>query len=357
MLFEPTPIETSRSGRLRALVTVTIPVALLIAVVGFAMAGPHDLDPVTAAGALATSSPELSISPARPDATPDVPAQVAYVGQRANAVSFPHRVYDLATTSVAEALDARLRRASGTDLVAIHGWLTVRPDGSRCAPTSGPPLLAADLCWIDGIMRDDPAPALLWEDGQIRRSVPNAVHLHPQVPPGVSLWGIDTNDTASSGDGLARGPIRPVPVVLIGRFGDPRVPDCTPSARHCGESFVVERVVWTDGRWRSRPLIQALDPIRAGLDATESRQIAFQTIPGQTIVLSQALLPASMLDRLDPAAATSTAATSPTGRSADRLWYLRVMTPAPDESGPARSVRWIAIDDATGAILGTDPAS
>ena len=180
--------------------------------------------------------------------------------------------------------------------------------------------------------------------------------LQTEVPPGVSLWGLDANVVGPNSYGLPRGPIQPTPVVVIGRFGDQRAEDCAASRRRCDGSFVVERVVWTAGQWRSRPVVRAVDPVGAGLDDTASRAIAFQTFSGRTIVLSQTLLPASMLGRLDPTAATvmAAAAGAPT---ADRLWYLRVMTPASNEVAPVRTVRWIAIDDGTGAILANWPAS
>ncbi len=242
-----------------------------------------------------------------------------------------------------------------TDLVAVRGWFTVHPDGAGCAAAFGPPNLAVDLCWEAGVLTDDPAPALD-RVGVGRAAVHAQGRLDVLVPPGVSLWGIGSDAATASSDGRAGGPPRPTPVVLIGRFGDHRAAGCAPGHPACGESFVVERVVWTAGRWRSRPVVEAVEPVHAGLDATESRDIAFRAFRGRTIVLSQALVPTSMLDRLDPTAATATAPAA--GRlDTDRLWYLRLMTPAENEVAPQRTVRWIAIDDGTGAILGTWPAT
>ena len=90
----------------------------------------------------------------------------------------------------------------------------------------------------------------------------------------------------------------------------------------------------------------------SGLDATESRQVALDTYPGPTIVLSQTLVPSSMLDRLVPVAGDGPAVPS----GIDRLWYLRLMLPASGALDPARSVSWMAIDDSTGRILATQPS-
>jgi hypothetical protein len=346
VLFEPIPIETSRSGRLRGLVAITIPVVMLVGVVGIAALGPHDATGTTrqaaAPGAMATGVPAGAGSSSRP---------AAATNDRAT-IGFPVAAFDLRTQTVGQVADRmRLSADPAGDLVAIRGWLSIRPEGASCAPALGPPRLQEALCWASGILRDDPAPALRWVTGELRSLGTGGVHLHPQFPPGVSLWGIDVNKVAPSSRGLLNGPIEPVPVVLIGRLQDPRVGPCPANGRDCNESFVVERLVWADGAWLIRPVVEAVGPDLTGLDATQSRQIALDAFPGPSIVLSQALVPGSMLERLDPVAAARSALAS----GVDQLWYLRVMLPAPNDLVPVRSVRWITIDGGNGSILGSQP--
>lgn len=345
MLFEPTPIQTTRRGRWRTVATLAIPVVLLSGVVGAALAGSRDPSVAERDRAVA---PAVSSAPLvdAPNATPT--AETAAT----TAIRFPARTYDLPIGTVAATIDAvQHGRLLMNEVVAIRGWLSVQVDGRGCAPSSGPLSLTDGLCWSSGVLRDDAAPAFRWVDGKAYATDARGTALDPWIPPGVARWGLDLVKAAPAADGSINGPIEPVPVVLIGTFHWPRTGDCTTGSQ-CAPGLVVERIVWVDGEWRTRPLVQALDPVRGGLDATESRQVALDAYPGRTIVLSQTLVPSAMLARVDPDAALETRA--PMG--ADRLWYLRLMLPAPDPSGPPRSVQWVAIDDRTGTIIATQPA-
>jgi hypothetical protein len=343
VLFEPTPIQTSRRGRRYTLLAVAVPVALLVGVVGVAIAGSSD--PATNVDAAAITGPSAAPVADAPVASTTAPAT-------SSEVQFPPRAFDLETRSVPDTVDAiQHGRLSMGDVLAIRGWMTVQADGRGCAPSFGPPYLTDDLCWSSGVLRDDDAPAFRWVDGVAYATGALGVQLDPWIPPGVSRWGIDDIKVAPAGDGSVNGLIEPVPVVAIGAFHWPRIGDCTVGP-HCSPGLVIERIVWVDGTWRTRPVVQALDPVRSGLDATESRQVALDTYPGPTIVLSQTLMPSSMLERVLPVSGDGP--TVPSG--IDRLWYLRLMLPTPGGLYPTRSVSWIAIDDATGTILATQPS-
>jgi hypothetical protein len=359
VLFEPRPIETARRGRLHSLAAVAIPVALLIGIVGVAIAGSADPAP-SDRDVAAVASPSVPVVDGTLADAPGASATPAV----ATPVRFPSQAFDLATRSVPDTVDALQHgRLLMGEVVAIRGWISFQTDGRGCAPTFGPPHLTDDLCWSSGTLRDDASPAFRWVDGVAYATGALGIQLDPWIPPGVSRWGIDDIRVAPAADGSVNGLIEPVPVIAIGAFHWPRIGDCTVGP-HCSPGLVIERIVWVDGTWRTRPVVQALEPVRAGLDATESRQVALDSYPGPTIVLSQTLVPSSMLDRLIPVVGDGP--TVPSG--IDRLWYLRVMLPAPaarsamgaagqpDAPGPARSISWIAIDDATGAILATQPS-
>jgi hypothetical protein len=343
VLFEPTPIQPARRGRLRTFLTVAVPVALLVGVVGVAIAGSgdpatSDLDAAVVTGPSAAPVADAPVAP-----TP------AHAGRE---VRFPPRAFDLETRSVPDTVDAiQHGRVHMGDVLAIRGWMTVQADGRGCAPSFGPPYLTDDLCWSSGVIRDDDAPAFRWVDGVAYATGARGVQLDPWIPPAVSRWGIDDIKVAPAADGSVNGPIEPVPVVAIGAFHWPRIGDCTVGP-HCSPGLVIERIVWVDGTWRTRPVVQALDPVRSGLDATESRQVALDSYPGPTIVLSQTLVPSSQLGRMLPVAGDGPAV--PAG--IERLWYLRLMLPSHGAPDAVRPISWIAIDDSTGRILATQPS-
>ncbi len=353
MLFEPTPIETPGSGGWRRLAAVALPVAILVAVVGASVVanGPDrattpdlaDASPAAIARAGEASAPAPSASPGRP-------------ASAATAVRYPSATYGLPVRGVGATLD-RIDGglALATDLVAVRGWLTIRPDGSACASSFGPPALEDELCRETGVLRDDPTPVFEWAGTGVQRTSASGPELDPLIPPGVARWGIDVNKVAPNGDGDLAGPIVPIPVVLVGRYSVPRLAACL-TEPGCGLQFTTERIVWVDGSWQTQPVVQAVAPERTGLDVAGSRQIALDAFPGPTILLSQALVPGSMLGRLDPDAAAAMLGTQ-ASRVSVRVWYLRVMSPAATGPGMSPAIGWIAIDDATGRILGRRDAA
>jgi hypothetical protein len=346
VLIEPTPaVPPSRGGRLRAVATIAAPLAVLVAVV--------------ATGVMAGDGPEGGLgiaqrASASPAATTAVPSVDPELGDGVAISVFPVRVPGLAVRSVPEALAARRAGETGDELVAIAGYLTVRPGVERCVVRNA--RLAPDpLCERDTILTEGPEPVLAWDSGELRwAGIRGAAHLHPRVFPGVTLGPIEPgNATTPAAARTADGPIEPIAVVVVGRFDDPRVVDRRSSARHRGEGFAIERVAWADDEWQAYEVARLVEPTPYELDPRDVRAIALRTLPSGSTILNHALLPSPALAPVHDDAAAAILAATPDPAS---VWYVRAMvrTSPPtlslaDGRGPRR-LGWVVIG-AEGSVL------
>lgn len=354
MLIETRPIMPARTGHARSWIATLAPLILLVIVVAVAIAGPQR--PTTPAsdplGLVAGATDDAADAAASEPATTTPPARGATVAD----IAFPTRIYDLPVQTVAEALT----EGDAEAIVAIQAWLTIRyDDGCARSPLLADGRVVPDaLCWRNVILGGDASPAFAWQDGAMRRIGPNGAHLHAQIPPGVDREYVDREAIPMFGGGRRAGTIEPIPVVVVGRFGDSRVPECTSNGRHCGESFVIERVSWVAGAYPPEPVVTFVPMTASSMEPDVVRASAAQGFSGPTVVLSQSLLSVEDLVGIDPAAADVVAAdlAAAVTASVERLWFVRVLAPGgPD--GPARTIRWLAIDDTTGAIITTGPSN
>lgn len=339
MLVEPTPLGSGRQGRLRTLGAIAIPVILLAGVVAVGVSGRTDEapDPVAEALVVAPTSAPASTIPAG-----DAPGRVASADE-----PFPSQALGLATRSVTSSLEAHRAGSIQDDLVAIGGWLTIRPDRVTCEP-GVTDTQARALCWREGILRTDGEPVLAISQGAVHRLGGFGTHLHPVVPAGVSLGRLD-RDTPDADDEDSAGALAPSPVVLLGHFDDDREQLC-PEERDCDDRFVVERLVWANGRWQGSSGTVARIGAERLLTTQRSRRIASAALSHSTVLLSQALVSSALMERLDPVAAAATRAA--VSVDLDRLWYLRLIVLEPATDGAwTRSVGWVTVDDRTGVVL------
>lgn len=137
-------------------------------------------------------------------------------------------------------------------------------------------------------------------------------------------------------------------VVFVGRLELER--RCVTCLRQAG--FVwqlhVDRVVWAAGLGRAQTtsiLPRLLDPGPVVFWRLRDR-VADAAIGPTGAILMETLVDPETLAAVDPAAAD---VVSPTAPTADRIWYRRALAPDPAREAP----RWVAIDDATGKVIGS----
>jgi len=285
MLIEPTPaLPPSRGGRARLLAAIAAPLMLLVAAVGSGTVGQ----------ALAPDAPAIDSL-----ASVAVPTVLATPTGTADPQAFPSRMLGLPTRTVEATLELRRAGRIGDEVVAIRGWLTLSPAPAECR------VQPEGLCARRTILTDVPDTV----------SMRGTVHLHPTALPGVGL--------PDPGD---RSPV-PFPVVLLGRFDDPRLADPRTRPRHPNEAFALERVAWAVGIHAQVRVVAGSAKAWEGLDARAVRAIVSAALPSGTVVLSQAVVDIDMLKRLDPTASGLAR------READQrglelpaaAWYVRVM--------------------------------
>ncbi|HEV8490396.1 MAG TPA: hypothetical protein VGQ58_11475 [Candidatus Limnocylindrales bacterium] len=314
MYVEPVrTISPGRSSKARVIAGVALPIVGLILVV--------------AAGALAhpAAPPPQDREAVVPEMRPRIASPVAASDER----DFPQRAARLGVRTVEEVLELRRADQLGGELVAVSAWLTRGSRQPDCL-AAGEITTSPDLCRRVVVLTD--SPSRLSTPGRSASPRWRGPHLHAQVLPGTSLGAFGQP---------RRGAIdaEPVPVVALGRFDDPRAEDCL-WGRHCGESFVLERLVWVDGAWPLVPVVTS--EIRPG--GVESSAVRFGRLivresARSPIVLTQALVGREWLPRIDPLAAEAVE-----GRDADTVWYFRMIGRQPS------TLRW-AVADERGRIL------
>jgi hypothetical protein len=356
MLIEPTPaLPPSPGRRTRVGAAVVAPFAFLVVVVGAGLLGA-----ATEQGATRPSST------AAPAAVDQPPGPSPTVGPSAPP-AFPSRVLGLPTRSVADSLELRRGGMTGDEIVAIRAFATVHPTPSECFVVDGAPTIADALaCRREVLLADDADPLLASSDAGVDWiGSPDAMHLHASVYPVVGLVDLDAYAvgaaaTTASPEIVTDTPIASVPVVVLGRFDDPRLADPRSSGRHPNEAFAIERVVWVADTWQPRPAIRFLPAVAGEIPINEVRATTSNALPSGTVILSHSIADLGVLARLDPAAAglARTGATRLGLPEPDAVWYVRVMTrsaaPVDTLAGDTapRRLAWVVMS-ADGVLLGT----
>ena len=306
-------------GRFRLLLAVAVPPAVLVAVVGAALVGsPAQRVAVVPS---ATSIPASGKPPADPVAR----------------VDFPTRALGLPVVDV-ESAHALVDGASGT-VLAVRGYLTMAPPLPGCeeagridvswtafAKEQGFAASPAPFCERRGTLR---SPAAADRRGVIHR-LDITMTFGAVLPDAV---------TASHGSS--------VPVVLVGTVSG--AADGCGNVDRCDQRFEADRLVWANGLWRApatsvEPALHGVGPRLAS--RIRDRLASEATAPSEPLLL-ETLIDAETLSRVDPAAASSI---GPNDGPPRRIWYRRSLDTV---SGPDASVRWVAIDDDAGTLLGS----
>lgn len=326
MIIEPVPTSPRGSlGRLRRLLGVVMAPVLLVGVVGLGLAG-RDGEP---AGRAATPPPGAIPGTAAPTGAIDALAPDGPASRPTAA--FPTRILGSDVLTPTEALTAR--RADTGAALFVSGWLTMGPLHPSCAEPMYRPRGA--LCHRTSVLAEHPAGP--GEDGGWSTLGP---HLHPEFPPGVRLPpGVGRFSPEPMGE--------PVPVVVLGRYGDPRAAPCDPSRSRCRPAFVVERVVWTNGErfgWTTTidaglELDLAEEPWRRYRDAARAH------LRDVTLISMSALLAPASLTHVDREAAQALEAHLATLAEVDRpphVWYVRGVDLRERRGGGLRgTARWV----------------
>jgi hypothetical protein len=337
VLIEPTPAlpPPTRGGRWRLLLAVVAPAVLLAGVIG---AGTLAVD-----GATDRAAPDPSASPIAALAPPPSPTpaeESPAPGTVDLAAAFPARVQGLPTRTVSDVLERRRDGSLDDALQAVMGYLTVQPGTFDCfwGDETGAtlPMVQAVGCRREVVLAETADPVLGWSGSEVVwLARPGPAHLHAPVFHGVSLGSFEPlvsarpPMSASVGDdGLEPAPIRPEPVLLIGRFGDPRVADPRTNSDHRSETFALERLVRSVDGLEERPAIRLITP-PSGSAPIEVVRASVAAESRGSVILSHAFLELRQLADLDlgarDAARTALERAGVTTDERSGVWYVRVM--------------------------------
>ena len=330
-----TPDERSRARRLAV---TMLPAIVLIAVIGAAIFG----------GGRSADDRADSQRPTTPPAEPVVEASLAPDVAALRAAGFPARALGLPVHSVARTMALREEGEIRGRVVAVAGWLTVPPEpdcGLDVAVEIDGPYGVGSECRRGTVLTDDAEPAFAVRGGVASRvRDPGAgEELRAQALPGVSLATVAVRQIAPD---LV---IRPERAVVLGRFADPRLPECQSSSSNCGSAFAIERVVWVDGTWRLRqPEIYPADvePVPSGMVRWP---IVDRAIRPGAIVLAEVIVERDDLATIDPAA------DAVVPRDVGTIWYVRALLRPRGLEDSLGEVGWAVIEDDTAAVLASDP--
>lgn len=341
MIIEP--VRAGSRGPRRGLATrlgLAFPFVVLVAVVGLGVVG--------RTGEAARPANDTTAAAASPSLAPaeDTAGQLAGDGTRtAETAHFPSTIFGLPVHSTAETLRLRTaRRLSG--VVAVSGYLSISGERASCSPSSVPPGGLGSFCHRAGILADLPESPFNAAEGGVGWWL--GPHLHPQFPAGTRL-----PEEAARTVLAAQG--APLPVILLGRFDDPRAVKCRPGGRHCGEELAIDRVAWADGEvWRRSTAFDPLVDADIREKAWRSRPaIVASTLRGNPPLLSATLVAPQTLARVEPAAADALPRNPP-----EALWFIRGLAVTTGRRGepPVGHVTWTLVDAKTGEMLAQGPA-
>jgi hypothetical protein len=342
-------LTSDRGSGFRTWLAVALPVAILgVVVVGGVLGRSPDRGPGAVTQSTTPAAIDTTPAAVRNLATRAPLARVDRVDPaRYDAAGFPADTLGLPVRTVAETLE-RIRGGSMREsVVAVAGWLTIRPSDGEC-PIDGPSPASIALCPRDAILHDSPEPFLAFQGGAMVRLRSPGIHLHAEAVPGRQVALLAERQYRGLGPTLL-----PVPVVMVGRVDDPRMAPCGPSERHCGERLSLERLIWVEGAWQERLAVRVdADARDDGLSPRQLRRRIDQAVPGAGVLLGENLVPRGHLATLNPIADV---AVDPSFEGL--VWYVRVLVRAAGPGGSyPRDVGWAVLDDATGEVLAADPA-
>jgi len=309
--FEPQAVLARRRAGWNRL-AVLVPAIALIGAVWIGTSGQSDSPAASGDKAVADASQSELATEQAPQLAPDYPSTVLGLEVRTLA--------DLDQPGV-----------DGGPVIAVAGWYVAWP--SLGCPTSYPvvrPGLVAELgvnadirtfCDRSGVLIATPNPGAA-------PALPVVLTPGVVVPPEVAA-----PDAA------------PAEVILVGRIHEPgkRTFQATTTRQ-----LVVNRVAWADGIGQAQTtsiLPKLLD--RGPQLASRPRDRLAAAVIGPTgAILLETLVDPATLAFVDPGAAALVADTSP---RSERIWYRLALGLHPDRIAP----RWIAMDDTTGAVIGT----
>jgi hypothetical protein len=256
--------------------------------------------------------------------------------------SFPATVDNLKVSSVSAALAAGPSDRAG--LVALGGFLSsnramdgcpLQPRTDKPDPCSGTRLVLVDR---PAVVLTPNLATFLYDI-----AVPTAVaSVEPIVLPGTTVpdpWA----NARTLDDRLA-----PRPVVLVGRFDDPRSPDCAarPGAGSvgCDRSFVVQQLAWLDG-YPTTPGVF----VEPGLKPSQSWQGALRASADWFLPSNQ---PATIsISGLRASDAARLAGVDLDELGSRLVWIVHVVSPL--AAGPASS--FLVFDDRSLSLLEVNP--
>jgi len=334
-----------RGNRLRTLVGVLAPVTVLVVVVSGGVLGRTAAEEIPASPA-ATEPARAATLPA--GATP-APAPERGSGLGFAAVGFPPDALGLPVRSVEDTIERIRSGRMRESVVAVAGWLTVQPPSDDCRNEVDRGTGPTALCPRQTILVATPEPVRECCGGGDRESLmrPFAPNLRPVAMPGVSLGPLAGRRGRAT---------PPTPVVVIGRIGDPRLPDCLASGRDCDDGIALERLAWVGGEWLDpRPLVTT-PPVDGADPSPEARRRGIDAaVPGAGTVLSEILVPHDALPGVDSVA--SAAVDDLEDEVTGAVWYARFLVRIVGPGGAyPRDVGWAVIDDATGEVVAARPA-
>ena len=328
MDIRPAPVQrvgNDRDSR-RGLRLAVLPLAALFVVVGGAWAGA--LLPQVPGGDPALA-PDAFLQPGEPPST---------AGVERLPTSVPTRALGLAVRTGSQLRAERATGSVGSELVAVAGNLRSAPLPLRCPAMH----LSLSQAFCHRLAALFPARGVA-------------------IPGGTSSTAIGASDTQLAGHLLPGTGVparfapdneagvhvnESVPVVLIGRFEDPRAPACGTGQAWCRDDFAVELVAWAAGRWLEAPVVSDRDPALAAVpvDGRRLGAITRRAATEEERIISLAVVQPRLLAVIDPQAFRSAA-----NSRRERLWYVRsIVVPV---SGRAQ-VAWTVIEDGTGVLLG-----
>jgi hypothetical protein len=338
VLIEPAPIRPPGGrSRLRAILGIAAIPVLLVGVVGVAIATRPSEEPLQPGVML--SPPDPSAAPPDPDPSP---TSAPTSSPSAAPLAFPDEILGLPVRPVTETVEVQADRPL-EGLVAIAGYLTLvgptEPCPSLTTTTRGSSAL---FCRRETLLADTPRTPF-GEEERGDRWAPIGPHLHPIAMPGTYLPAVTTMSIP-----LERR--KGAPVVVVGRFDDPRTGPCDTRHLRCEPNLSIEWIPWAAGRYS--PPTDAVEPdlreVTTRLESRDLRRLRLAAVPDSGTMLELLVRPET-LERVDPHAWQGLDAP----RAGGPLWYLRLLDPSGTVGGAGTpGTVWLVIDDDTGAIIG-----
>ncbi len=267
---------------------------------------------------------------------------------------FPKMVGGLTVQTVSQALAAEASgKPPGDGLIAVDGWINPMPLPACPAQTPGPAL--EESCTARQLVLTETRQELVVFASVVggtsmTASPPTAPYLYARELAGSNVDALlpDTADTTQPANFV------PLQAVIVGHFHDARAAECSADQRPaCESAFVVDQLVWLDGR--------SLGPsVWIGGDSAGAALKSHLIAAGVVSALRPSLDPSdSVVSMAVVTLGDITTITGPgmqaSGNGADLLWFVRIAGPAPSFpplAWGAGNSGWMVLDDATGRVRG-----